>query len=133
MSDERVRDGKHRHLVHGLVDLYVIREPFIMLRIGPHGDDDLPVRLPQHIDAVPVEFPVLIDRSHGNIDQLVRRLFHGVSDRPDRRSDEMVPVRKSFRTRLEVLRCVDDRICIIVILHYIEQALHGISFVAKAL
>ena len=54
MRNERISNGENCHLIHRFVDLYVIRKFLIVFRVGSHRDNDLPVRLPEGIDTVPV-------------------------------------------------------------------------------
>ena len=73
-----------------------------MLRIGSHRDNDLPVGLPQHMDAIAVEFLVLVDRAHRDIHGFLRCLLMRLCDGPNGRTDEMIPVGEGIRTRLEI-------------------------------
>ena len=73
---------------------YVFRKIIKMICIRSHGYDHLPACRRKHIDAVSVEFTVLIHRSHGNIYGFVRSLFYRLGDRSYGRSDEMIFVRE---------------------------------------
>ena len=99
-----------------------------MIFIRTHRNDDLIIRLSQNVDAVPVKFPVLVYGAHGDIDSLVGSLFKSVGNRPYRRTDKMIFVRKGLRTRLKIPGRIHNRIRIIVILHDIQDSLYRIPF-----
>ena len=92
MCYKGIRYGQHSHLIYGLIDLDISRQIIVLLCIRPHGEDDLPVCLPQRMDTVPVELPVLVDGSHGDIYRFIRGFLEGLPDRPDGRSYEMIAV-----------------------------------------
>ena len=73
-----------------------------VLCICAHGDDDLPIRLPKDVDAVAVEFAVLVDRSHGYVHGFLSRFLKRLFDGPDRRPDEVIPVGEGIRAGLVI-------------------------------
>ena len=103
MRDEGIGNRQDRHLVDGLIDLNIPGEPVKLLGVRPHGEDDLPVGPAQDMDAVPVEFPVLVHRAHGDVHGFLRRFQHRLGHRPDRRADKVIPVRKGVGAGLEEL------------------------------
>ena len=133
MGQECIRNLQHRHLVDGFKDPDIVRQILEMLRVRAHGDDHLPVCPAKRADAVAVEFPVLIDGSHGNVDCFLRGLFHGLRDRPDGRTDEMIPVREGLRTGLVVCGGVDDGIRFVVVLYDIQNVFDRIAALLQPL
>ena len=103
VGDKRIRDRQDRHLVNRLINPDVLRQMLKTVRVASHGDDDLPVGLPQNADAVAIEFPVLVNRAHGDINGFLCRLRTRLRDRANRRTDKMIALRKCIGTGLEIL------------------------------
>ena len=74
-----------------------------------------------------IERLVLIDRAHGDIDRLVRGLFHRRLHRTDGRPDKVIPLRERLAAGLELLRRIDDGVRFVVVLHDVQKTLHRIS------
>ena len=103
MGNEGIGDGKHSHLVYRFINLDMIRQMVKVFPVSPHGDNDLPICLLQSTNAVPVEVPVLVDCSHGNIDRLLRPFLIGLRNWPNLRPYKMIAVRECMGAGLEIL------------------------------
>ena len=109
----------------------MIRKIRKLFRVHAHGKDHLIVCIPQRLDAAVIERLVLIDRSHGDIDRLVRGLFHGGLHGTNGRPDKMIPVRERLAAGLELLRRIDDGVRFVVVLYDIQKTLHRIPLIPQ--